>query len=114
MFIFSRRFQIVLGILMLSLFDPMVLGEGLTPERLQAQASTALSVNQASVKPGTVAKADLSGKKAITNESDKGSVQGGFSDGRGGFWIVGILINLSVLGWFLIWAVKEWRKNKDD
>lgn len=31
-------------------------------------------------------------------------------DGRAGFWIIGILINLSVLTWFLIWAIKEWRK----
>ena len=35
-------------------------------------------------------------------------------DGRTGFWVIGILINLSVMGWFLTWAVKEWRKKRGD
>lgn len=50
----------------------------------------------------------------IVHASANGTAQAEFGDGRTGFWIVGILVNLSVLGWFLAWALKEWRKKKDD
>jgi len=46
------------------------------------------------------------------HSADKASSQEAFGDGRAGFWIIGILINLSVLTLFLVWAVREWRKKR--
>ena len=42
--------------------------------------------------------------------ADEASGEAAYGDGRTGFWIIGILVNLSVLALFLVWAVREWRK----
>lgn len=111
MLILSKRIKIVMGILLITLLEPMAWGESGSREQLPAQVPAALSARQKS--PDTVS-TDSAGSPAVANVSDKGPVQSVSGDGRGSFWIVGIIINLSVLGWFLVWAVKEWRKKSND
>lgn len=115
MLIIDRSVQVTLGILLIMLLGPMAAGETVSRERLQmAQANAASPEKRASPEPGSDAATNRAGYSAVTNLSDNGSVQKKFGDGRTGFWIVGSLINLSVLGWFLVWALKEWRKKRDD
>ncbi len=36
----------------------------------------------------------------------------GRDDGRTGFWVIGMVVNLTVLTAFILWATKEWRRRR--
>ena len=108
MSILKKKFQVTLGLLLTTLLGATAWGEVNLPEQFQNAQTYAISDESVS---GT--QSYDNGKGTITNLSNNDSDREATGDGRAGFWIVGILINLSVLGWFLVWAVKEWRKKPD-
>lgn len=112
MSVLDNSIRVAVGILLVTLFE-MAWSDVNTPERLRmAQTLTLSSQNQISSIQDSDAAAYVAGNSTATNLSAESSSQRAFGDGRTGFWIVGILVNISMLGIVVIWAVKEWRKKK--
>lgn len=114
MLINSKSTLTLSGILVIALLETMAWGEAVSPDRVPVQAYSVSSEIRPLPGPISGGKSGSSGSGAVVNLSEQGTPEAAFGDGRIGFWIIGILINLSVLGWFLLWAFKEWRKKGDD
>ncbi|MCB1829400.1 MAG: hypothetical protein H6964_03850 [Chromatiaceae bacterium] len=102
------------GILIIALLKPMAWGEVGTTDWMPAQAYSVASEIRQSPETGSGIKSGDAENSAVFNLSGESTPHARFGDGRIGFWVIGILINLSVLGWFLWWALKEWRKKGGD
>jgi len=112
--IFIKITLIALSVLLVSLFGTTVCGASNQPPQSQlAQVYSVSQENRILGDPGAKAGDNHANNGVVSDYSGSDSDQDAFGDGRSGFWIVGIIVNLSVLGWFLTWAVKEWRKKSD-
>jgi len=102
-------------ILLIMLSQSISWAEGSAPEqsKLVGSALAVSETDRPSVDPGTTGHIAQGSNKA--NQANSATIEEKkFGDGRAGFWIIGILVNLTVLTLFLVWAKKEWRKKKGD
>ena len=100
---------ILLGILLITLLAPAARAETAgSSEPLPDHGYTASSLSPIS----TATDSETGAAGAAAQASGKSPGHSGSGDGRTGFWVVGMLVNLAVLAWFLAWAVKEWRRKR--
>jgi len=94
----------MLGMFMIAVLATTALGAVNPTNQLQAAETDSQPVSGGVV--------TVTERAVAAHSAEEASSQEAFGDGRVGFWIIGILINLSVLALFLVWAVREWRKKK--
>ncbi|MCB1857188.1 MAG: hypothetical protein KDI63_02900 [Gammaproteobacteria bacterium] len=101
--LFMARNKAVWVLLLFCLFaDGQARGDGIFPVADTPDSSVGYRVI-----PVTTGQRDRVADHGLPVDSHR---SGGRDDGRTGFWVVGIIVNILVLVGFILWAAKEWRR----